>query len=89
VAGSVQLASQGAIVRTHAIRHGRAKEHGAYATPHGCPQAATECAGRVRRQGHAAARSARGPSLDPRPLTGANRSDAGHDLAATTGPVAL
>lgn len=38
VAGSVQIACAGAIVRTHAIRHDRAKEHGAYATPHGRPR---------------------------------------------------
>jgi hypothetical protein len=35
VAGSVQIACAGTIVRTHATRHDRAKEHGAYATPHG------------------------------------------------------
>jgi transposase InsO family protein len=38
VAGSVQIACSGAIVRTHAIRHDRAKENGAYATPHGRPR---------------------------------------------------
>jgi transposase InsO family protein len=38
VAGSVQLAHQGTLVRTHAIRHDRTKEHGAYATPHGRPR---------------------------------------------------
>ncbi len=38
VAGSVQIACAGTIVRTHAIRHDRAKEHGAYATPHGRPR---------------------------------------------------
>jgi hypothetical protein len=38
VAGSVQIASEGSIVRTHAIRHDRAKEHGAYANPHGRPR---------------------------------------------------
>jgi transposase InsO family protein len=38
VAGSVQLTHQGQIVRTHAIRHDRSKEHGAYATPHGRPR---------------------------------------------------
>lgn len=38
VAGSVQIAHAGAIVRTHAIRHDRTKEHGAYATPHGRPR---------------------------------------------------
>jgi transposase InsO family protein len=38
VAASVQIACAGTIVRTHAIRHDRAKEHGAYATPHGRPR---------------------------------------------------
>jgi hypothetical protein len=38
VARSVQIAYAGTIVRTHAIRHDRAKEHGAYATPHGRPR---------------------------------------------------
>jgi transposase InsO family protein len=38
VAGSVQIAYSGTIVRTHAIRHDRAKEHGAHATPHGRPR---------------------------------------------------
>ena len=38
VAGSVQLAYQGTIVRTQPIRHDRTKEHGAYATPHGRPR---------------------------------------------------
>jgi transposase InsO family protein len=38
VAGSVQLAHQGTLVRTHASRHDPAKEHGAYATPHGRPR---------------------------------------------------
>jgi hypothetical protein len=38
VASSVQLAYQGTIVRVHPIRHDRAKEHGAFATPHGRPR---------------------------------------------------
>ena len=38
VAGSVQIACDGSIVRTHAIRHDRAKEHGAYANPQGRPR---------------------------------------------------
>lgn len=38
VAGSVQIACAGTIVRTHAIRHDRAKEHGAFANPHGRPR---------------------------------------------------
>jgi hypothetical protein len=35
VAGSVQLSCDGHIVRVHPIRHDRAKEHGAFATPNG------------------------------------------------------
>ena len=38
VAGSVQVACHGTIVRTHPIRHDRAKEHGAFATPHDRPR---------------------------------------------------
>jgi hypothetical protein len=35
VAGLVQLDCDWQIVRVHPIRHDRAKEHGAFATPHG------------------------------------------------------
>lgn len=38
VADSVQMSCDGAIVRTQPIRHDRAKEYGAYATPHGRPR---------------------------------------------------
>jgi len=38
VACSVQPAYQGTVVRVHPIRHDRAKEHGAFATPHGRPR---------------------------------------------------
>ncbi|HEY6686454.1 MAG TPA: IS481 family transposase, partial [Propionibacteriaceae bacterium] len=38
VAGSVQLACDGQIVRMHPIRHDRVKEHGAFATPNGRPR---------------------------------------------------
>ena len=38
VAGSVQLTSQGKVVRVHPIRHDRAKEHAAFATPNGRPR---------------------------------------------------
>jgi hypothetical protein len=38
VAGSVQLSIDGHIVRVHPIRHDRAKEHGAFATPNGRPR---------------------------------------------------
>jgi len=38
VAGSVQFSIDGHIVRIHPIRHDRAKEHGAFATPNGRPR---------------------------------------------------
>jgi Mu transposase, C-terminal domain len=38
VAGSVQLSIEGQIVRVHPIRHDRAKEYGAFATPNGRPR---------------------------------------------------
>ena len=38
VAGSVQMSCDGRIVRVHPIRHDRAKEHGAFATPNGRPR---------------------------------------------------
>ena len=38
VAGSVQLAADGQVIRVHAARHDPAKEHGAFATPHGRPR---------------------------------------------------
>jgi transposase InsO family protein len=38
VAGSVQLSVDDKVIRVHAIRHDRAKEHGAYARPHGKPR---------------------------------------------------
>jgi hypothetical protein len=38
VAGSVQLSIDGQIVRVHPIRHDRAKEYGAFATPNGRPR---------------------------------------------------
>ena len=47
VADSVQIAFDGTIVRVHPIRHDRAKEHGAFATPNGRPR---KC-DRMRRTG--------------------------------------
>jgi transposase InsO family protein len=38
VAGSVQLATDGQVIRVHAARHDPAKEHGAFATPNGRPR---------------------------------------------------
>lgn len=38
VAGSVQLTSEGKVVRIHPIRHDRAKEHAAFGCPNGRPR---------------------------------------------------
>ncbi len=38
VGASVQLSCDGQVVRVHPIRHDRAKEHGAFATPNGRPR---------------------------------------------------
>ena len=38
VGASVQLSADGKVIRVHPIRHDRAKEHGAYATPNGRPR---------------------------------------------------
>jgi transposase InsO family protein len=40
VAGSVQISVKGKVIRVHAIRHDRSKEHGAFATPQGRPRKA-------------------------------------------------
>ena len=38
MAGSVQLACDGKVIRVHPIRHDRAKDPGAFATPNGRPR---------------------------------------------------
>jgi transposase InsO family protein len=38
VAGSVQISAGGKVIRVHAIRHDRSKEHGAFAQPRGKPR---------------------------------------------------
>jgi transposase InsO family protein len=40
VAGSVQISAKGKVIRVHAIRHDRSKEHGAFAIPQGRPRKA-------------------------------------------------
>jgi hypothetical protein len=56
-------------VSVHPIRHDRAKEHHAFATPKRAAPPSTGCAGRGQHQGHAAARSAYRRALSPDPLT--------------------
>jgi len=38
VGDTVQISQQGRLIRTHAARHDRSKEHGAFATPSGRPR---------------------------------------------------
>ncbi len=47
VAGSVQLAKDGNIIRVHPIRHDRAREFGAFANPKGRPRRKNSATGNV------------------------------------------
>ena len=47
VAGSVQLAKDGKIIRVHPIRHDRARELGAFANPNGRPRRKNSATGNV------------------------------------------
>ncbi len=47
VAGSVQLARDGKIIRVHPIRHDRARELGAFANPKGRPRRKNSATGNV------------------------------------------
>jgi len=38
VGDTVQISQHGKLIRTHAVRHDRSKEHGAFATPGGRPR---------------------------------------------------
>jgi transposase InsO family protein len=76
VAGSVQVACDGQIVRVHPIRHDRSKEHGAFATPNGRPRHRQDApAGAGVKATPLRGRPA-GRALTPPPQTGANRSGA-------------
>jgi hypothetical protein len=47
VAGSVQLAKDGKLIRVHPIRHDRARELGAFANPKGRPRRKNSATGNV------------------------------------------
>ena len=47
VAGSVQLAKDGKLIRVHPIRHDRSRELGAFANPHGRPRRKNSAVGNV------------------------------------------
>ena len=47
VAGSVQLAKDGKVIRVHPIRHDRAREFGAFANPKGRPRRKNSATGNV------------------------------------------
>ena len=79
VADSVQFSIDGQIVRVHPIRHDRAKEHGAFATPNGRPRQPKDApagAGVKAKplRGRPAGRPAAHPS-DPPPHPGRHRRD--------------
>jgi Integrase core domain/Mu transposase, C-terminal domain len=76
VAGSVQLACDGQIVRVHPIRHDRSKEHGAFATPHGRPRHRQDAPAGAGVKATPLRGRPTGRALTPPPHTGAKRSGA-------------
>jgi hypothetical protein len=76
VAGSVQLACDGQIVRVHPIRHDRAKEYGAFATPNGRPRHRQDAPAGAGVKATPLRGRPTGRALTPTPHTGAVRLDA-------------
>jgi transposase InsO family protein len=76
VAGSVQVSIDGHIVRVHPIRHDRAKEHGAFATPKGRPRHQQNAPAGVGVKATPLRGRPDGRALTPTPQTGARGSDA-------------
>jgi hypothetical protein len=76
VATSVQLSSDGQIVRMHPIRHDRAKEHGAFATPNGRPRHRKDAPAGVGVKTTPLRGRPTGRALTQTPHTGAIGSDA-------------
>ena len=76
VADSVQLSCDGQIVRVHPIRHDRAKEHGAFATPNGRPRHREDAPAGVGVKATPLRGRPTGRALTPTPHTGAFGSDA-------------
>lgn len=60
VAGSVQLAKDGKVIRIHPIRHDRSRELGAFANPHDRPRRKNSATGNVAQE----------PEPNRRPRTG-------------------
>lgn len=76
VAGSVQLSCEGHIVRVHPIRHDRAKEHGAFATPNGRPRHQKDAPAGAGVKATPLRGRPTGRALTPTPHTGAASRDA-------------
>jgi hypothetical protein len=76
VAGSVQLSIDGQILRIHPIRHDRAKEHGAFATPNGRPRHRQDAPAGPGVKATPLRGRPTGRALTPTPHTGAVSSDA-------------
>jgi transposase InsO family protein len=76
VAGSVQVACDGQIVRVHPIRHDRTKEHGAFATPNGRPRHRQDAPAGAGVKATPLRGRPTGRALTPTPHTGAISSGA-------------
>lgn len=87
VADSVQIAYEGQIVRVHAIRHDRTKEHGAFATPHGRPRHCEDAPAGVGVKAKPLRGRPDGLALTPTPQPGAFGSSAEHPGERVPTPV--
>lgn len=76
VANSVQLSCDSQILRVHPIRHDRAKEHGAFATPNGRPRQPKDAPAGAGVKATPLRGRPTGRALTPTPHTGAIGSDA-------------
>ena len=76
LAGSVQVACDGQIVRVHPIRHDRSKEHGAFATPNGRPRHRQDAPAGAGVKATPLRGRPTGRALTPTPHTGAMSSGA-------------
>ena len=76
VAGSVQLACDGQVIRVHAARHDPAKEHGAFATPTAAPVNQNPHPNPIMSRTYRTASVARVPELDTRAPMGTHAGPA-------------
>jgi hypothetical protein len=86
VAGSVQLTHDGTLVKVHPIRHDRAKEHAAFASPNGHPRRHKDASGGAGVKATPLRGRPDGRALTPTPGPDAGSSCAGMAAAGSLAP---